>query len=652
MNDKKRKVIIAIASAVAAVAVLVLGLTGIYYAKQAGLFEKKAKENPSGDAAFGEIAFSHRGGFYAEEFELTLTADSDKKIFYTLDGSDPGTSETRLEYSAPIKIKSMEGAENVLSAVDPELFDTAWCRYNKSQKKLVTKVSAPADSAVDKCMVVKACTVDKDGTCSAVYGGTYFIGDVSSHIQGISEYCEAAGTTLAVISISLPYESLFDYETGIYVRGRLFDESFSTYRKNGGQMSDDCGRKLLANYSAKGREWEREAFIDFYEVGTDGATAVISQSCGIRIQGNYSRSDLQKGFRLYARKDYGEKRFKYAVFGEDYKNIEGKTMDSFKTLILRNGGNCAFGAKFNDAFWQSLITEPGVSTQKSRPAVVYLNGEYWGLYVLEEDYSDEYFEDLYGVKSDDVVLYKGDAESYKLGYKLDLGDLPEGTDDETFYFSDLLAFFKSHKDLTSDADYAEFAKLVDVDSVKDYFAVEIWLNNKWDWPGKNWSMWKTVTKDPSNPYADGRWRFCVYDVEFGGISGEGDARTNTVKEDNYKTYGLLDRNTDNPAVLCFAYLCSNDGFRAEFEAKLKGMSSGSFEKTKAVDTLDKFSKIYSPLFEQFFERYPGTGSTKDALTGGYSSPECIRAFINRRSGYIQTIIDYMEKTCKSLYKGK
>ena len=43
---------------------------------------------------------------------------------------------------------------------------------------------------------------------------------------------------------------------------------------------------------------------------------------------------------------------------------------------------------------------------------------------------------------------------------------------------------------------------------------------------------------------------------------QGDAYTNTVKEDNYKPSGLLDFDTKNPAVLCFAYLMTNDKFRA------------------------------------------------------------------------------------------
>ena len=131
--------------------------------------------------------------------------------------------------------------------------------------------------------------------------------------------------------------------------------------------------------------------------------------------------------------------------------------------------------------------------------------------------------------------------------------------------------------------------------MRDYFLAEVWINNKWDWPGKNWSMWKVQNTDSSNEYADGRWRFMFYDVEFGGVSGEGDAWTNTMKEDNYKPKGLLDTDTKNPAVLSFAYLMSNEDFRNDFNDRLLKMSEGTFEKEKALDSSQNL-RAYIPLF--------------------------------------------------------
>ncbi len=589
------------------------------------------------------IEFSAESGFYAEEFDLTITSADEGEIFYTLDGSDPATSETVIAYTEPVKITSAAERENVVSAVDPILFSANYNKVNDSRDGFVWEKELPTNEDVDKCTVIRAAVKKADGSFGTDNAATYFIGSPEEHIKGIIESCEAAGSSLAVISINMNYDDLFDGENGIYVKGDIFDKALEQYLNEGNRLRDtEDARSLDANYKQRGRDWERNASLTMLEVTPEGAETVLNQNCGIRVQGNYSRSDYQKGFRLYARKEYGDKNFSYPVFGEDYLNDNGEIMDSFKHLVLRAGGNCAFTTKFNDTYWQSLLHETACETKQSRPCVVYLNGEYWGLYVLEEDYNDDYFEDVHGVNKDDVVIYKGDAETYKRGYTLDEGTIPEG-EKESYYFKELNDFFKSHSDLKSQENYDEFVKLVDPDSVMDYFAVQCWINNKWDWPGKNWSMWKTINVDESNEYADGRWRFMFYDMEFGGVSGGGDVRTNTIKEDNYKPNGLLDMDTNNPAVLCFAYLMTNEGFRTDFYDRLTGLSDGYFEKTAATERLQEFVDIYYPLYEQFFERYPDISDAETAVTDGYASAQCILDFLGGRSEYIQPMIDFCEK---------
>lgn len=587
------------------------------------------------------LSFSKESGIYEKAFSVEIAVNGDYDIYYTTDGSDPAKSESAKKYNRAIDVKDRTGDTNVVSAVSTSLFSTNYSNYS-SKDGVTCYIKSPTDDKVDKCTVIRAVAKNDDGEVVDTAGATYFIGTAEEHIQGLKESCEAAGTSLAVVSITMNYDDLFDHETGIYVKGATFDESLEEFKKTNKYFKGEDTRKLLANYSQRGREWERGAHVEVFEINSNSCEPVISQDCGIRIQGNYSRSDVQKSFRLYARSEYGASKFEYPLFGDELVDIEDDVIDKFDTFVLRAGGNCAFTAKYNDTYWQDLASELDVSTKTSRPCVVYLNGEYWGLYVLEEDFSDDYFEDHYNVNKDDVVLYKGDAESYSIGYKLDLGELP---DDEkvSYYFNDLLEFFKNHKNLESQKDYDEFAKLVDVQSVMDYFAVEVWINNKWDWPGKNWSMWKTTTVDDSNEYNDGKWRFCLYDIEFGGVSGSSDASTNTIKEDNYKPKGLLDMNTNNPAVLCFAYLMTNEGFRTEYCNRLLELSDTVFEKELALSVLGEYESAYGPLFNQFFERYPGTGSADEALYGGYASSKCISDFLNRRANNIQKMIDWVNK---------
>ena len=57
--------------------------------------------------------------------------------------------------------------------------------------------------------------------------------------------------------------------------------------------------------------------------------------------------------------------------------------------------------------------------------------------------------------------------------------------------------------------------IIDEDSFIDMFIAELYASN-WDFVGNynNLKMWRTSKVDESNPYADGRWRFCLHDVDF------------------------------------------------------------------------------------------------------------------------------------------
>lgn len=593
------------------------------------------------------VVLSQESGIYGEKFSLAMTAvEENTEIYYTIDGSNPTTSETAIKYEGEIEITDRKGDKNVVSAVSTSEISGNFNEISFSEKGYVCTIENPSDESVDKCTVVRAVAKNSDGSFGAESSATYFIGTMEEHIQGLSESCKASGMDLAVISLSVNFDDFFGSENGIYVKGDIFAEDFQNYMSENGTSSlydPETARKIDASYKQRGKAWERETRLVMLECNADGVTEVLNQTCGVRIQGNYSRSDIQKGLRLYARDMYGSKNFKYAVFGDEYKSSDGETMDKFKKLVLRAGGNCAFNAKFNDTFWQSLAESTACETKQSRPCVVYLNGEYWGLYILEEDYDNDHFEEKYGVEKDDVIVYKGDAESLALGYKLDEGDLPEGESDESYYFNELLSFINSHKSLKNQSDYDEFAKLVDVESVKDYFLIQCFINNKWDWPGKNWSMWKTANVDPSNPYADGKWRLMFYDLDFGGVNGSSEARDNTVQNANYKENGLLDMNTNNPAVLSFALLMTNDNFRSEFCEEMLALPEGIMNKDNALEVLNTFEGTYSPLYDQFFARYEGTNTSDDAINGGYASVKCLREFLEKRENNLKLMTKYIER---------
>ena len=116
-------------------------------------------------------------------------------LYYTTDGSKPVTSSTRKEYTCHVTITDRKNDANILSAVDPVLFDCAYSSYNQSE------CNAPADNETDKATVIKAAGTDASGNYSDVVTNTYFTGSMADHIQGIKESCKAAGIPLAIMSV-------------------------------------------------------------------------------------------------------------------------------------------------------------------------------------------------------------------------------------------------------------------------------------------------------------------------------------------------------------------------------------------------------------------------------------------------------------------
>jgi len=53
---------------------------------------------------------------------------------------------------------------------------------------------------------------------------------------------------------------------------------------------------------------------------------------------------------------------------------------------------------------QSLVSHLKIDTQAFRPCIVFLNGEYWGIYHIRERYDDKYLKSHYGLDDDKVAI--------------------------------------------------------------------------------------------------------------------------------------------------------------------------------------------------------------------------------------------------------
>lgn len=521
---------------------------------------------PEGSNAVRTPEFSAESGFYDREFQLTITAPEGTKIYYTTDGTDP-TAQSK-PYDAPITIKDMSDTENVYSARTDISADN---------------ITAPTEK-VDKAAIIRAVAVDSQGRISESVTKTYFIGKTNS-----SYY-----PNMKVISLVTDPDNLFDYEKGIYVKGKIYDDKYST---QGGGPNNPWGGgfggiggwgggfgginpwEMEANYTQHGRDWEREASMEMF----DNGTKVLSQNVGIRIKGAASRSAAQKSLNIYARKDYGVAEFDYDLFdGTAVKAKNGKSIKKFEGFTVRNGGNDNGSGTFRDCINQQLVKDRDFATQATSECIVFIDGEYWGMYQITERISDDYIDSHYGIKKNDVAIVKN-------------SELEEGSEQDLNDWNQLLSFCAS-ADMKNDSNYSRFEEAVDVQSYIDYFAAQIYWSNA-DWPQNNVAAWRSNAVDEENPYSDGKWRMFMFDTEYAtSLYGQNDT---SLYND---IFGRIAKNKDDMSRM-FTNLLKNDKFREQFTLTFMDLANYNFTNEKTSAVVQKYLSAYKQQALDTYKRF-------------------------------------------------
>lgn len=438
------------------------------------------------------VVFSHSGGFYDNSFYLELNCSDAYHIRYTTNGTTPSAKSPL--YESPLWL-------------DEQLYsDSDIYKIQISPDNLVY-----VPDSVRHAIVIRAAAFDRDEQrVGATVTHTYLI-------QALG--CETAG--LPVVSLCADSLALFDHETGIFVPGSLFDSDAPEHS---------------GNYYQSGKEWEREANVEFFEPDDNSG---INQVCGLRTHGNRSRRYPSKGMKIYAREEYGTKRFDHHFFADS-------DLDSFKHLILKPFASFWPFSGAQDYVCNALARQLNVEAPLCRPVTVYLNGEYWGLYFIQEKTDERFLEDHYGVDPDKCNIignWKGEVE--------------QGSGRN---FHRMMRWLE-HANLAEADDYEKVVKMIDVDNFIDYMVFETFVGN-WDWPGNNMRCWQV---------GDGPWRWMFFDGDATIINEDLDVFVNA------SVYAAPSTWENYPETkLLFAKLLENNGFKSAFKARAHELCSTLF----------------------------------------------------------------------------
>ncbi|MCF8247259.1 MAG: CotH kinase family protein [Saprospiraceae bacterium] len=388
---------------------------------------------------------------------------------------------------------------------------------------------------IEKTTVVRAFAVLK-GEKSPVFSNTYFVNEPE--------------TSLPVVSLSITSSVLFDPERGLFVKGA--------------NAADSLWMQPGANFWSR-----REVSANFEFFEPDGQLKWHDQ-VGFRLFGGMSRLFPQKSVALVARSRYGDNRFRYPFFGK-------KGLKKFKYLVLRNSGSDFGKTHFRDALMTHLVRHWDLELQAYRPAHVYINGKYWGIYNLREKVNRHFIASHFNVDADSIDLIE-----HRLTQRYG----------STRHYQRLLRFLEKNS-LASDANFAHVASQMEVDNFLDYQVAQIFFDNQ-D-AGGNIKYWR-----PQTP--NGRWRWILYDTDWGFGLNDPKAYRNNSLAFHTEPNGP---NWPNPPWSTFILrkLLENKSFQNQFINRFADRLNDCFATEEVLADIEEFYGRLLPEMPRHLQRW-------------------------------------------------
>ena len=414
-----------------------------------------------------------------------------------------------------------------------------------------------------KTTVLRLLATYSDGRADRSEGHTFFIGEPD--------------TRFPVVSIGIDPPALFHPFHGLFMLGA--------------NAVDTLWKKPGANF------WSKREITCNLEIFESDGQCVYRSPSGFRLFGGMSRLFPQKSMALVARDRYGEHRIDHEIFGKPGKK-------KFKFLVLRNSGSDFGKSHFRDALMTSLVEDWDLETQDNRPAHVYINGRYWGIYNIREKinryFIDSHFEE---VENDSVdimehryTVKKGNARHYH----------------------DLLHYLE-HNDLSEPGNLLYVEQQMDVDNFFDYQIAQIYFDNQ-D-AGGNIRYWRPQTER-------GRWRWILYDTDWGFGLHDPKAYQNNSLAFHTRPDGP---SWPNPPWSTFILrkLLENEDCRRRFVNRFADHLNTAFHPERVLDRIHFFYERLKPEMPRHLKRWKLSSHDWEYHVGA------MRTFARERPQYVR-----------------
>lgn len=279
----------------------------------------------------------------------------------------------------------------------------------------------------------------------------------------------------------------------------------------------------------------------------------FSIDCGVELMGSAASDPAKKSLKITFRGCYGAGVLGYPLFGDEGIQV-------FDALYL---SACDYEQTlFRDALVTQLAMDMGgnMPLQRYRYCVLYINGEYFGIYAIREPMDELYYAQREAVTEVDVTILEEPAP-----YASDL--------------QNLAAFCESH-DLTQQEHYDYVSAQLDVDGLIDWLILQGYSCNG-DIGGN------------LRYFSDGsRWKQGLYDLDGAFYDHSGFANVFSGEE----PYQFL---------TIASSLIRNEDFRESFLERLGEELEGTLGNDHVLGRIDEFAALLAPEIARERERWGG-----------------------------------------------
>ena len=396
---------------------------------------------------------------------------------------------------------------------------------------------------------------------AAAFRDGYLSGDVATATYLFRS--DGVNHALPVVTLVTDPDNLWNSKTGIYATGDQFDPDAASYADT--LKSATYYQAKFATEEQVDTIWEKPAAFSLFD---DNGKQVFTQNVGIRIAGSFGRGRAQKGFNVIARKEYGKGSMEYPFF-------ENRPYTEYKAVVLRAGAQDQNRSKIRDELASGLLegTDINILYQAYRPTVLYLNGEYWGVYFMKEK-RNRFFVAQHENTENNVDLAIGK------GFK------QRSYGDNSDWVS-LYEYATTHDLSASDA-YNYVAERMDVDSFRDYMIAEIYNGNTDTY---NFQYYRLK---------GGKWKFIFYDFCWG------------FQSPGHET--LAFRMGKTPSDVCsaklFAAMLQNKGWRDSFCRRFAELLNTAFAPERVSALIEELYGYVEPEIKREREKF-----NKDTFMG-------------------------------------